>query len=132
MIDSLISWRFLNNNSSLGWFMARATMSALKQQVDTDGYMRWSTLQGQKVIRQNLLFEIPVYIDEGMDAIGANKFPILLGSFKDYLTLQSSGMTIREAAFTGTPTRTWYTRLHTGGDIRKPREGGFKLLKCST
>lgn len=72
----------------------------------------------------------PVYTDDFMDALGANKFPVAFGDFKrGYTIADRMGVRILRDPFTNKPFVHFYTTKRVGGGITNFE--AIKLLKCA-
>lgn len=111
------------------WLMSDATMGAVRKFKDADGGFIWAPPSA--VGEQATILGKPVYNDDNMDAVGANKFPVAFGNYqRGYLIVDRAGIRVLRDPFTSKPNVLFYTTKRVGGGITNFE--AIKLMKIST
>ncbi len=111
------------------WLMNSTTAGVIRKFKDSTGQFLWqsSLVAGQP----STLLGYPVAIDENMDDVGANKYPVAFGNFKlGYVVVELKGFTILRDPYTAKPNIVFYCRKRVGGDVSNSE--AIKLLKVAT
>jgi HK97 family phage major capsid protein len=98
------------------WLMADSTLNAIRKLKDGEGNYLWRP--GLAENAPDTLLGKPIEIDDNVDAIGANKYPIFFGNFKRaYLIVDRLGTRVLRDPFTAKPYVAFYTTKRVGGGI---------------
>lgn len=98
------------------WLMNDATLGAVRKFKDGDGNYIWrpGLLEGAP----DTLLSKPVVVDDNVDNIGSNKYPIFYGNFKRaYLIIDRLGTRVLRDPYTAKPYVAFYTTKRVGGGI---------------
>lgn len=98
------------------WLMNDATVGVVRKFKDGDGNYIWrpGLLEGAP----DTLLSKPVVVDDNVDDIGANKYPIFYGNFKRaYLIIDRLGTRVLRDPYTAKPYVAFYTTKRVGGGI---------------
>lgn len=98
------------------WIMNDSTWEVVRKFKDGDGNYMWrpGLLQGSP----DILLGSAVEIDDNVDDIGANKYPIFYGNFqKGYLIVDRIGVSVLRDPYTDRPNVKFYARKRVGGQI---------------
>lgn len=110
------------------WQANSLTLARVRKFKDTEGRPVWtdSIAAGQPP----LLCGYPVYTNEDMDSVGANKFPLAFGAWKaGYTIVDRVGITLLRNPYTSPPYVFFYSRKRVGGYVEDSQ--ATKLVKCS-
>jgi HK97 family phage major capsid protein len=114
--------------SGATFLMNSQTASVIDKFKDAQGNYIWST--GMTAGAQSSLLGYPVEIDENMDDIGANKYPIAFGNFKlGYIIIERPGLKYLRDPYTDKPNVIFYAYRRVGGSVSN--FDAIKLLKCA-
>ena len=98
------------------WLMNDATLATIRKMKDGDGNYIW--VPGLKDGAPDTLLGKPVEIDDNVDDIGANKYPIFFANFKRaYLIIDRQGVRVLRDPYTTKPYVLFYTTKRVGGGI---------------
>lgn len=98
------------------WLMADSTLNAIRKLKDGEGNYLWRPGLAENAL--DTLLGKPIEIDDNVDAIGANKYPIFFGNFKRaYLIVDRLGTRVLRDPFTAKPYVAFYTTKRVGGGI---------------
>ena len=98
------------------WLMNDATFATIRKMKDGDGNYIW--VPGLKDGAPDTLLGKPVEIDDNVDDIGANKYPIFFANFKRaYLIIDRQGVRVLRDPYTTKPYVLFYTTKRVGGGI---------------
>jgi len=98
------------------WLMADSTLNAIRKLKDGEGNYLWRP--GLAENAPDTLLGKPIEIDDNVDAIGLNKYPIFFGNFKRaYLIVDRLGTRVLRDPFTAKPYVAFYTTKRVGGGI---------------
>jgi len=98
------------------WLMNDATVGVVRKFKDGDGNYIWrpGLLEGAP----DTLLSKPVVVDDNVDNIGSNKYPIFYGNFKRaYLIIDRLGTRVLRDPYTAKPYVAFYTTKRVGGGI---------------
>jgi HK97 family phage major capsid protein len=98
------------------WLMNDATVGVVRKFKDGDGNYIWrpGLLEGAP----DTLLSKPVVVDDNVDDIGSNKYPIFYGNFKRaYLIIDRLGTRVLRDPYTAKPYVAFYTTKRVGGGI---------------
>ena len=110
------------------WLMNDATVGVVRKFKDGDGNYIWrpGLLEGAP----DTLLGKPVVVDDNVDNIGSNKYPIFYGNFKRaYLIIDRLGTRVLRDPYTAKPYVAFYTTKRVGGGIISYES--IKALKIS-
>ena len=106
------------------WLMADSTVNTIRKMKDGDGNYLWRP--GLAEGAPDTLLGKPIEVDDNVDAIGANKYPIFFGNFKRaYLIVDRFGTRVLRDPYTAKPYVAFYTTKRVGGGITM-----FEALKA--
>lgn len=106
------------------WLMNDATLATIRKMKDGDGNYIW--VPGLKDGAPDTLLGKPVEIDDNVDDIGANKYPIFFANFKRaYLIIDRQGVRVLRDPYTTKPYVLFYTTKRVGGGIVM-----YEAIKC--
>jgi len=111
------------------WLTNDTTLGTIRKFKDGDGNYIWrpGLIEGAP----DILLGKPVEIDDNVDDIGANKYPIFFGNFKDaYLIIDRMGVRMLRDPYTKKGYVLFYTTMRTGGGIRNYE--ALKAMKIAT
>jgi HK97 family phage major capsid protein len=115
LIDLQHALKSVYRNGS-AWLMNDLTVAEIRKMKDGEGNYIWRP--GLTEAAPNTLFGKPVEIDDNMDSIGANKYPIAYGNFKRaYLIVDRMGVRVLRDPYTTKPYVLFYTTKRVGGGI---------------
>jgi HK97 family phage major capsid protein len=98
------------------WLMNDATLATIRKMKDGDGNYIW--VPGLKDGAPDTLLGKPVEIDDNVDDIAANKYPIFFANFKRaYLIIDRQGVRVLRDPYTTKPYVLFYTTKRVGGGI---------------
>jgi len=98
------------------WLMNDATLATIRKMKDGDGNYIW--VPGLKDGAPDTLLGKPVEIDDNVDDIAANKYPIFFANFKRaYLIIDRQGVRVLRDPYTSKPYVLFYTTKRVGGGI---------------
>jgi len=98
------------------WLMNDSTLATIRKMKDGDGNYIW--VPGLKDGAPDTLLGKPVEIDDNVDDIGANKYPIFFANFKRaYLIIDRQGVRVLRDPYTSKPYVLFYTTKRVGGGI---------------
>lgn len=98
------------------WLMNDATLATIRKMKDGDGNYIW--VPGLKDGAPDTLLGKPVEIDDNVDDIGADKYPIFFANFKRaYLIIDRQGVRVLRDPYTTKPYVLFYTTKRVGGGI---------------
>lgn len=109
------------------WLMNLATAGVVRKLKDSEGRYLWADArEGQPAT----LCGFPVEIDEEMQDLGANAFPIAFGDFRQaYVVVRKPGIRFLRDPFTAKPKVLFYAYRRVGGGVQNWE--AVKLLKCA-
>ena len=106
------------------WLMNDATLATIRKMKDGDGNYIW--VPGLKDGAPDTLLGKPVEIDDNVDDIAANKYPIFFANFKRaYLIIDRQGVRVLRDPYTSKPYVLFYTTKRVGGGIVM-----YEAIKC--
>ncbi len=98
------------------WLMNDATLATIRKMKDGEGNYIW--VPGLKDGAPDTLLGKPVEIDDNVDDIAANKYPIFFANFKRaYLIIDRQGVRVLRDPYTSKPYVLFYTTKRVGGGI---------------
>lgn len=98
------------------WLMNDATLATIRKMKDGDGNYVW--VPGLKDGAPDTLLGKPVEIDDNVDDIDADKYPIFFANFKRaYLIIDRQGVRVLRDPYTTKPYVLFYTTKRIGGGI---------------
>ena len=98
------------------WLMNDSTLATIRKMKDGDGNYIW--VPGLKDGAPDTLLGKPVEIDDNVDDIAANKYPIFFANFKRaYLIIDRQGVRVLRDPYTTKPYVLFYTTKRVGGGI---------------
>lgn len=98
------------------WLMNDATLATIRKMKDGDGNYVW--VPGLKDGAPDTLLGKPVEIDDNVDDIDADKYPIFFANFKRaYLIIDRQGVRVLRDPYTTKPYVLFYTTKRVGGGI---------------
>lgn len=98
------------------WLMADSTLNTIRKMKDGEGNYLWRP--GLAENAPDTLLGKPIEIDDNVDAIGANKYPIFFGNFKRaYLIVDRLGTRVLRDPYSAKPYVAFYTTKRVGGGI---------------
>jgi HK97 family phage major capsid protein len=110
------------------WLMTRATQSAIRKFKDGTGNYIWQPAMQAAVAPT--IFGKPVVVDDNMNELGSNLFPVAYGDFRrGYIIVDRIGIRVLRDPYSAKPYVTFYTTKRVGGGIQNFE--AIKLLKCS-
>lgn len=105
------------------------TMAAIRKWKDGQGNYLWAAPTTSEQV--GTILGKPVYTDDYMDELGANKFPVAVADWKRAYTIADRmGVSILRDPYTNKPFVQFYATKRVGGGITNFE--AIKLLKCST
>lgn len=108
----------------------RFTQAAIRKIKDGQGNYLWSMGSIPQGIPNSLL-GFPITILEDMDNVGANKFPVAFGDFRQgYQIVDRLGISTLRDPYSAKPKVQFYMRKRVGGDV--VNFDAIKLMKIST
>ncbi len=111
------------------WLMADSTLGKIRQLKDGEGNYLWRP--GLAEGAPDTLLGKPVEIDDNVDAIGANKYPVFFANFKRaYMIVDRIGVRVLRDPYSAKPYVAFYTTKRVGGGITLYE--AIKALKIST
>lgn len=111
------------------WLMADSAVNAIRKLKDGDGNYIWRP--GLTEGSPDTILGKPVEIDDNVDAIAANKYPVFFGNFKRaYLIVDRLGIRVLRDPYTAKPYVAFYTTKRVGGGIVMYE--AIKALKIAT
>lgn len=113
--------------AGVAWMMTSTTLSIVRQWKDGQGNYLWqpSTQGGQP----GLLLGYPVVEANDMDELGANKYPVAFGNWREgYLIVDRVGLRVLRDPYSVKGSVQFYSTMRTGGGVRNYE--AIKLLKC--
>lgn len=111
------------------WLMADSTVNAVRKLKDGDGNYIWRP--GLTEGAPDTMLGKPIEIDDNVDAIGGNKYPVFFGNFKRaYLIVDRLGVRVLRDPYTAKPYVAFYTTKRVGGGIVMYE--AIKALKIAT
>lgn len=111
------------------WLMADSTLGKIRQLKDGEGNYLWRP--GLAEGAPDTLLGKPVEIDDNVDAIGANKYPVFFANFKRaYMIVDRIGVRVLRDPYSAKPYVAFYTTKRVGGGIVMYE--AIKALKIST
>lgn len=114
---------------NVAWVMNSTTAAATRKLKDGQGNYLWQ--QSVQAGQPDTLLGYPVELDEFMDDLGANKFPIALANWqKAYTIVDKAGIRMLRDPFTDKPHVIFYAYRRVGGGLSNSE--CIKLLKCAT
>ena len=115
--------------ANASWLMSDAVMGAARLFKDGNDAYIWAPPSGSAEMAT--ILGKPVYNDDYMPGLGANKFPVAFGDFKRaYMILDRLGIRVLRDPFTNKPNVHFYTTKRTGGGLTNFE--AVKFMKCST
>ncbi|HRQ25653.1 phage major capsid protein [Hyphomicrobium sp.] len=110
------------------WLMNSATANVISKLKDENGNYLWQP--SVQAGSPNLLYGRPVTIDENMDPIGADKYPVAFGDFaRGYLIVDRIGIRLLRDPYSSKPYVLFYTTKRVGGGVQN--FDAIKLLKIA-
>ncbi len=98
------------------WLMADTTVNTVRKFKDGEGNYLWRP--GLAENAPDTLLGKPIEVDDNVDAIGANKYPIFYGNFKRaYLIVDRIGTRVLRDPYSAKPYIAFYTTKRVGGGI---------------
>jgi HK97 family phage major capsid protein len=98
------------------FLMADSTVNVIRKMKDGEGNYLWRP--GLAEGAPDTLLGKPIEIDDNVDAIGANKYPIFFGNFKRaYLIVDRLGTRVLRDPYSAKPYIAFYTTKRVGGGI---------------
>ena len=129
--DTLINLQHALSPSYRGaanWLMNNLTFATIRKLKDGDGNYIWRP--GLLANEPDTLLGRPVFIDDNVDDIGAGKYPIFFGDFKQaYLIIDGIGPVLLRDPYSSKPHVIFYTTRRVGGGIINYE--AIKALKIS-
>ncbi len=98
------------------WLMTDATLGVIRKFKDGEGRYMW--MAGLLPGAPDTLLGKPIEIDDNVDEIGANKYPLFFANFKRaYLIIDRLGTRVLRDPYTSKPYVLFYTTKRVGGGI---------------
>jgi len=98
------------------WLMADSTLNHVRKFKDGEGNYLWKP--GLTDGAPDLLLGKPIEIDDNVDAIGTNKYPIFFANFKRaYMIVDRFGIRVLRDPYSAKPYVAFYTTKRVGGGI---------------
>jgi len=98
------------------FLMADSTVNTVRKMKDGEGNYLWRP--GLAENAPDTLLGKPIEVDDNVDAIGANKYPIFFGNFKRaYLIVDRLGTRVLRDPYSAKPYVAFYTTKRVGGGI---------------
>lgn len=111
------------------FLMNDLTSAAVRKLKDANGVYLWQP--GLVAGAPSMLLGYPVALDDNVDDIGANKYPIGFGDFRrGYVVVDRLGTRVLRDPYTSKPYVLFYTTRRVGGGVQD--FAAIKLLKCAT
>lgn len=130
--DSLIDLFFLlkqGYRNGAAFLTSDATMAEIRKFKDGQGNYLWVPPTATDQV--GTILGKPVYTDDYMDILGANKFPVAVANWQQAYTIADRmGTAIMRDPYTNKPFVQFYATKRVGGGITNFE--AIKLLKCST
>lgn len=127
LIDLLFSLKQGYRNGA-AFLTSDATMAEIRKFKDGQGNYLW--LPPTSTEQVGTILGKPVYTDDYMDALGANKFPVAVANWQQAYTIADRmGTTILRDPYTNKPFVQFYATKRVGGGITNFE--AIKLLKCA-
>jgi len=99
------------------WLMNDLTLSVVRKFKDGEG--NYLFVPGLTAGASDLLLGKPISYDDYVDDIGANKYPIFFGDFKEgYVIVDRTGIRMLRDPYTAKPYVLFYTTKRVGGGIK--------------
>ena len=115
LIDLQHALKPVYRNGAL-WLMTDATLAVIRKFKDGDGNYIWRP--GLLQDAPDTLLGKPVEIDDNVDDIGSDKYPIFYGNFRRaYLIVDRQGTRVLRDPYTSKPYVLFYTTRRVGGGI---------------
>lgn len=128
IIDLQHSLKAVYRNGA-SWLMNDLTLATVRKFKDGDGNYIWRP--GLDAGAPDTILGKPVEIDDNVDDIGANKYPIFFGNFKRaYLIVDRLGTRVLRDPYTNKPFVLFYTTKRVGGGLIMPE--AIKAFKVAT
>jgi len=127
LIDLLFSLKQGYRNGA-AFLTSDATMAEIRKFKDGQGNYLWVPPTAADQV--GTILGKPVYTDDYMDALGANKFPVAVANWQQAYTIADRmGTTILRDPYTNKPFVQFYATKRVGGGITNFE--AIKLLKCA-
>jgi HK97 family phage major capsid protein len=98
------------------WLMADTTLNTIRKFKDGEGNYLWRP--GLAENAPDTLLGKPIEVDDNVDAIGGNKYPVFYGNFKRaYMIVDRIGTRVLRDPFSNKPYIAFYTTKRVGGGI---------------
>jgi HK97 family phage major capsid protein len=105
------------------------TCAKIRKLKDGEGNYLWRP--GLAEGAPDVLLGKPIAYDDNVDSVGANKYPLFYGNFKEgYLIVDRMGIRLLRDPYTSKPYVLFYTTKRTGGGVRNFE--AIKALKIAT
>lgn len=128
LIDLLFSLKQGYRNGA-AFLTSDSTMAEIRKFKDGQGNYLWVPPMAAEQV--GTILGKPVYTDDYMDVLGANKFPVAVANWQQAYTIADRmGTTILRDPYTNKPFVQFYATKRVGGGITNFE--AIKLLKCST
>jgi HK97 family phage major capsid protein len=109
------------------FLMTRTTQSVIRKFKDQNDLYLWQP--GLQAGQPASIFGKTIVLDDNMDEVGANKYPIAYGDFKRaYIIIDRVGIRVLRDPYTNKPYVMFYTTKRVGGGVQNFE--AVKLLKC--
>lgn len=111
------------------WLMSDAVMATVRKFKDAQGQFIWAPPTAAAEV--GTILGKPVYTDDNMPEVSADKFPIAFGNFqRAYLIVDRMGIRVLRDPYTSKPNVLFYTTKRVGGGMVNFE--AMKMLKIST
>lgn len=98
------------------WLMADSTVNVIRKLKDGEGNYLWRP--GLAENAPDTLLGKPIEVDDNVDAIGGNKYPVFFGNFKrGYMIVDRTGIRVLRDPYSAKPYVAFYTTKRVGGGV---------------
>ena len=115
LIDLQHALKSVYRNGAL-WLMADSTVNVIRKLKDGEGNYLWRP--GLAENAPDTLLGKPIEVDDNVDAIGGNKYPVFFGNFKrGYMIVDRTGIRVLRDPYSAKPYVAFYTTKRVGGGV---------------